>query len=155
MNKIQDNPLIEGLRAAGAKITAQRIAICNWLYGNHSHPTAAAVYEALRDDFPTMSLATVYNTLSLLEKLDLIHEIGRASDGSARYDADTEPHLNLVCTVCERVIDIPDVVDSSELERAAAEHGFQIHDASFVAHGICADCQRDAESHQKEMSEEV
>ena len=77
-NNLEDNPLIDGLRASGAKITAQRIAICNWLLNTNTHPTANAVYEAIRDDFPTMSLATVYNTLSLLEGLGLLHQVARA-----------------------------------------------------------------------------
>ena len=94
MVSVKGNPLIDGLRHAGAKLTAQRLAVCDWLYGNESHPTAADVYQALSEQFPTMSLATVYNTLSLLAELDLIHEVGSADDGSTRYDPKTAPHAH-------------------------------------------------------------
>jgi Fur family transcriptional regulator, peroxide stress response regulator len=140
-NAMQDNPLIDGLRAAGAKMTAQRLAICRWLHGNDSHPTAADVYQALRGDFPTMSLATVYNTLSLLAELDLIHEVAKAEDGSSRFDPNTAPHLNLICTHCQQIIDVEDV-DLSHVEQLPPLYGFAVADINVLVHGLCANCQQ-------------
>lgn len=134
-----ENPLVQGLRKAGAKLTAQRLAICNWLYGNTSHPTAADVYEALRHDFPTMSLATVYNTISLLTDLDLIHEVGTTEDGSMRYDPNIAPHVNLICRRCNTIIDVMDV-DLSPLETLGPSYGFEVADVNVVLHGLCAAC---------------
>ena len=54
------------LLARGCTVTAQRRAILAFLDGNQSHPTAAAVFAAVTQDFPMASRATVYNTLSLL-----------------------------------------------------------------------------------------
>lgn len=135
----EKNRLIEGLRAAGAKMTAQRLAICEYLAGNEQHPTAADVHRALRTAYPTMSLATVYNTLSLLAELDLIHEIASPSDGSTRYDPQVAPHLNLICTNCNRIIDVNDV-DLSQIETLSARYGFQIADVNVALHGLCAEC---------------
>jgi Fur family peroxide stress response transcriptional regulator len=139
-----DNPLVRGLQRSGAKITAQRLAICEWLYESDRHPTAHDVHEALHEAFPTMSLATVYNTLSLLERLDLIHEVGRAEDGSVRYDPDTRQHINLVCRRCGRIVDLP-LVDLAEIEYLTQAHGFQMNDISLVVHGTCAECQKKEE----------
>lgn len=122
-------------------MTAQRLAICEYLEDNDEHPTAADVYEALQVEFPTMSLATVYNTLSLLVELDLIHEIGATPDGSTRYDPHTAPHLNLLCTRCQRIVDINDI-DLSELNRLSVARGFQVYDVNVTVHGLCPDCQR-------------
>ena len=146
---MKTNPLIDGLRRAGAKMTPQRLAICTWLYGNTSHPTAADVYAALQGVFPTMSLATVYNTLSLLADLDLIHEVGTAPDGSTRYDPNTAPHLNLICNRCQRIIDVEDV-DLSKLGSIASAYGFEVADVNVSLHGLCAECQRELaeERHQ-------
>jgi Fur family peroxide stress response transcriptional regulator len=144
-NNIQDNPLIEGLRASGAKITAQRIAICDWLLHTNTHPTATAVYEAIQDEFPTMSLATVYNTLSLLEDLGLLHEVARAEDGSVRYDRTTTPHVNLVCTRCGQIVDLHNL-DLSPLVRSSATLGFQLQNSNLIAYGLCADCRRELET---------
>lgn len=144
-----ENRLEVGLRRAGAKMTAQRLAICEYLDANTSHPTAADVYEALRGRFPTMSLATVYNTLGLLVDLDLIHEVATAPDGSTRYDPDNEPHLNLICTNCHRIIDV-DELDMSQLTRLSAAHGFQIADISVAVHGLCLTCQKQINATEQE-----
>lgn len=132
--------MIEGLRREGGRITAQRIAICEWLLHAEVHPTAAEVYEALLPQFPTMSLATVYNTLSTLESLDLLHPLGRSTDGSQRYDVSLSPHVNLLCLRCGSVIDVHDV-DLSALEAAAAALGFNVEHSNIVIHGLCQACQ--------------
>lgn len=130
-------------------MTAQRLAICNWLYESESHPTANDVYDALREQFPTMSRATVYNTLSKLEALDLIHEVARGEDGSVRYDANTANHVNLLCRRCQRIFDIAEV-DLEGIHRLAAAQGFQLDDINLVVHGLCADCQAELANAIKE-----
>lgn len=137
-----ENFLLEGLRASGVKLTPQRRAICQWLANNDTHPSAASVYEALHEQLPGMSLATVYNTLTLLHELDLIHEVARAADGSVRYDPNTRPHLNLICTECGRILDQP--VPTAHLEtlhQIAGTSGFHIVDANIAVHGVCQQCQ--------------
>lgn len=136
-----ENRLVEGLRRAGARMTAQRLAICEYLDGNTGHPTVSDVYEALRAQFPTMSLATVYNTLRLLVELDLVHEAATAPDGSTRYDPDTEPHLNLICTSCHRIVDVHEL-DLSQIDRLSSAQGFQVADINIAVHGLCSICQQ-------------
>ena len=139
-----ENTLVAGLRRAGAKMTAQRLAICDYLDGNDRHPTAAEVYEVLRPQFPTMSLATVYNTLGLLAELDLIHEVGATTDGSARYDPNMTPHLNLICMRCADIIDVEDV-NLAPLEELSRARGFRVADVNVAVHGLCAKCQLELE----------
>jgi Fur family peroxide stress response transcriptional regulator len=141
LEKYKDNPLVQGLRAANAPLTAQRLAICEWLGGSPDHPTVADIHSALSANFPTMSLATVYNTVGLLAELGLVTEITTAEDGSVRYDPRPEPHVNLICRRCGRVIDVLDV-DLSALERIAPAYGFEPQGVDVVVRGICADCQR-------------
>jgi Fur family peroxide stress response transcriptional regulator len=57
------------------------------------------VYQAVRKKYPTLSLATVYQTLHLLTEAGLLQELG-FHDGIVRYDSDTSPHINLVCQNC-------------------------------------------------------
>ncbi|HQE18452.1 MAG TPA: transcriptional repressor, partial [Aggregatilineales bacterium] len=83
--------------------------------------------------------ATVYNTLSLLVELDLIHEIASPTEGSTRYDPQVAPHLNLICTNCNRIIDVDDV-DLTYLEELTARYGFEVADVNVVLHGLCAEC---------------
>ncbi len=147
MRKVSSNPMIDGLRNNGARITAQRIAICEWLEACLTHPTAADVYDALHERYPTMSLATVYNTLSTLAALDLIHEIGQAEDGSIRYDPHIDPHVNLVCSRCQRIIDLE--MDLSLIQQAAIAAGFTPDHTTAVVHGLCADCHAELKQDQR------
>ncbi|MCK5426958.1 MAG: transcriptional repressor, partial [Thermodesulfovibrionia bacterium] len=55
--------IIEKYRDIGIKLTPQRIAILNYLSGITTHPSAEQIYKAVSKEFPTMSFATVYNTL--------------------------------------------------------------------------------------------
>lgn len=52
----------------GFKLTPQRLAILSYLKGNEKHPSADEVYRAVVRRFPTMSFATVYNTLKMLKQ---------------------------------------------------------------------------------------
>ena len=87
--------LTTALRQAGMRITPQRIAICKLLVETDTHPTAAAIYNKIRTQYPSLSLTTVYNTLDTLADLGAVHVLGHAGDDTVHYDADTTPHVNL------------------------------------------------------------
>ncbi len=108
MNDERATIFINALRQAKLRLTPQRLSICRMLANSNGHPTAMELYEQLRTDFPTLSLATVYTTLSTLLALGLIHDLGSAGDGTLHYDPDTEPHVNLICTRCHQIGDLDD-----------------------------------------------
>lgn len=141
MTQLTDNPLIKALVEDGNRLTAQRIAICNYLYQNPNHPSASHIHLLLQPQFPTMSLATVYNTLSLLQHKGLISEVTKASDGSIRFDANSEPHINLVCLACELIEDVL-VEEFSGIQQAAYDHGFAPSNFTVTITGICSHCQK-------------
>lgn len=142
---------IHALKEAGLRITPQRIAICELLIGDDRHPTASAIYGALRPRFPSLSLATVYNTLDRLVSLGLVNVLGDAGDDALHYDADTNPHINLACLSCSRIIDIPSrFVDRLESEVGSAS-GYKLLGARLVYYGLCPDCQKKA-ANQPQMA---
>ena len=146
---IQGNPLISGLKRSGGRITTQRISICNWLIEHEAeHPTVHDIYQALSKVHPTMSLATVYNTVTALTDLDLLHEVGYASDGSTRYDVNLEPHINLVCLRCGKIVDYPHI-DMAAFQEAAQSASFEMHNLNLAIHGICQECQLDQQKETK------
>lgn len=134
------NKLITTLRESNMRITPQRLAICELLGSTDQHPTAQQIYEELRPRFPSMSLATVYNTLDTLVQLGAVNALGSAGDDSVHYDADTGPHINLACISCHRVIDLPsDFVE--DLDREVEDHsGYDLLGARILYYGICPDC---------------
>jgi Fe2+ or Zn2+ uptake regulation protein len=133
-----DNPLLEGLRAAGVSITVPRTAICEWLAAQHTHPTAAEIHAALQPQVGPMSLATVYNTLALLERLGLIVPLTVTSDGHKRYDVNTEQHANLVCEPDGEVLDVYDPALLAEVRRVAVAHGIDPDRVRLVMVGVRA-----------------
>ena len=141
----QKERLIARLRAAGLRLTPQRLAIYSALAQTKRHPSAQDLHEQLQGRLPSLSPATVYNTLQVLVEHGLVHEIGDAGDGVAHYDADLEPHLNLICTRCHRIDDFELEAIADAERTVAAESGYQVQGARLVYYGICPACQAEAE----------
>lgn len=96
--------LIIIFREKGYKLTSQRLAICKFILSRKNHPTANQIYQALKEENPTISLGTIYKTLHLLKELGLLQELG-FNEGSIRYDPDMELHVNMVCSKCGKIYD--------------------------------------------------
>jgi Fur family peroxide stress response transcriptional regulator len=107
-------------------LTPQRLAIVKIPAHSEGHPSVEKIYQQLHDDFPTMSLATVYKTVSLVKDLGELLELG-FSDGSNRYDGNRPyPHPHAICVRCKK-IDDPDLASLAEIkEEVTAKTGFQI-----------------------------
>jgi Fur family peroxide stress response transcriptional regulator len=133
--------LTQALRQAGLRMTPQRVAISHLLANTDHHSTALMIYEQLRPDYSSLSLATVYNTLDTLTQLGVINALGAAGDDAIHYDADTSPHVNLACTRCHRVIDLPSKQVYALNAEVAARSGYQLRGARVVYYGLCPECQ--------------
>jgi Fur family peroxide stress response transcriptional regulator len=134
------------LKQAGMRLTPQRLAICELLSETDTHPTAAAIYEQVRVQYPSLSLMTVYNTLNTLVDLGAVNALGNAGDGMVHYDGDTSPHINLACISCHVIVD----VESPKVTELDAEvshtSGFQILGTRVMYYGLCPNCQEIAMS---------
>src|SRR6185369_17277826 len=94
------------VRSAGLKLTPQRIAIVREIAADPTHPTAQELFERLRPALPTMSFATVYNTLDALAAAGLCAALS-LSPGASRFDPNMRPHHHAVCDRCGLVRDVP------------------------------------------------
>ena len=99
---------------AGLKYSKQRASIKDYLMHTTSHPTADTVYLHIKEEFPSISLGTVYRNLNLLA------DIGEAlriptPDGGDRFDGRCEPHYHVVCTNCGNVFDLE--MDDSYIQK--------------------------------------
>ena len=126
------------LERHGVRMTPQREAILRYLASTRAHPTAHQVYQAVRETFPYVGKATVYNTLNLMARLGLLVELKR-QDGAVRYETDVSPHANLICLRCGQVEDAP--LSAPVHIEAWEEHGFTIQHVRVDAYGYCARCQ--------------
>lgn len=134
--------IVSKLREKQYKLTPQRLAIAKILARSEGHPSAEDIYESLLDDFPTISLATVYRNIVLIKSLGEVLELG-FPDGSNRYDGNKPyPHPHLICTQCKKIID-PDLSTLKVLTmEVTKETGFQITTHRLDFFGICNDCQK-------------
>jgi Fur family peroxide stress response transcriptional regulator len=160
LNWVQD--AAQTLRDAGLKATPQRIAILRALDGDETHPTAQELYERLRGEFPALSVATVYNTLSALTRAArcVPLELG----GPVRFDPNVTAHDHAVCERCGRIRDValqPSAADAgarhassssasssspTDAHRTDPLAGFEVHRVERIYRGFCAQCTEAAES---------
>jgi Fur family peroxide stress response transcriptional regulator len=132
----------EILREKGYKATPQRIAIYNILACTDRHPTVETIYEKVREEFPTVSLNTVYKTLLTLKEAGLVRRLDLGED-FARYDANPKPHAHIICTKCSRVDDVDVAIDrrvSGLLEHTACYSDYKVEDWDVYIYGICPSC---------------
>lgn len=121
------------------KYSRQREAIKEFLMTRTDHPTADTVYTCLRQEFPNISLGTVYRNLSLLES---IGEIARISTGNGadHYDGTTSQHQHFICTCCHNVFDIETENLDSIMEIAARNFAGRIEAYQTSFYGVCENC---------------
>jgi Fur family peroxide stress response transcriptional regulator len=127
----------------GLKLTPQRLAILNFLEGNKNHPSAEDIDSALSDNFPTMSLATVYNTLEKLREKGLVRELS-IDPGKKRFDPDTRPHNHLICVNCRRISDVHEDYRLSLSSNDRADFDIIGHHVEF--YGRCPECSKSGNS---------
>jgi Fur family peroxide stress response transcriptional regulator len=124
----------------GLRNTSQRRDIHEYLIQTSSHPTARQIFDHLKPSHPTLSLATVYNTLDLLVGAGLISALGEIGDNQVHFDGDTTAHINLACTECLKIVDLPNQKAES-INSLVEKSGFAIHGSRVVYYGICPECQ--------------
>lgn len=121
----------------GVKLTPQRLAILDYLEGNTCHPSAEDIYRALLEKFPTMSLATVYNTLDTLRLKGRVLELSIDPE-KKRFDPNTEPHNHLICVKCKKVADIGKTFNLGFVGDEMSNFEILGHHIEF--YGICSSC---------------
>ncbi len=95
------------LTDAGIKATQQRIVILDAVRGMDFHPTADHIYDAILENNPTISRATVYKTLETFVEAGLLQKV-RTIGGQMRYDPRTDNHGHVFCTNTDEIIDYYD-----------------------------------------------
>ena len=98
----------EKLRRSGYTLTSQRRAVLEALSRAKGHPSAEDVYLIVKRENPRVALGTVYQALSVLEEVGVIGSKHWA-ESPTRYDLNVEPHLDIRCTSCGEVSEVPGV----------------------------------------------
>ena len=121
------------------KHSRQREAIRENLISRYDHPTAETVYMDIKEDFPNISLGTVYRNLSLLSDLGEIQKIATGA-GPDRFDGNPKPHCHFQCRTCSSVLDIPFEYPKELNEHVAKSFPGIIEGNSIQFFGLCPSC---------------
>lgn len=120
-------------------VTPQRLAIYKALINDISHPNPESIYNTIRPDFPTISLATVYKTLETLEKHHIISVVTPLHE-TVRYDAITAHHHHVVCIQCKKIMDLEDsCLNEVQIPEVVSKEN-QVLDYSVQFNVICSTC---------------
>ena len=126
-------------REAGLKVTHQRMEVFRELASADDHPTAETLYHRLQKTLPTLSLDTVYRTLTTFEDHDMISRV-QTTESHARFEAEIEHHHHAICSLCNKITDFQwDVCDTNELPENITKWG-QIQNKQITLTGVCSDC---------------
>lgn len=121
------------------KYSRQRESIKACLMERKDHPTADVLYTSIREEFPNISLGTVYRNLNLLVDLGEIQRLS-CGDGTDHFDYDTHPHYHYVCRTCGAITDLS-METSCDLENTARKcTDGTIEDHTIFFYGVCGNC---------------
>ncbi len=118
------------------KITHQRLEIMKYLDENRTHPTADRIYTDLKENNPSLSKTTVYNSLDALQEHNIIQSI-TISCSELRYDFNIFMHHHFLCKKCGRIIDIELVCPNI---KKTLEDGHKVEEVHGYFKGICKNC---------------
>jgi Fur family transcriptional regulator, peroxide stress response regulator len=137
--EVRFNQLIATLKEHNFRLTPQRVELVRLIAVSQGHPSASQLYTKIKCQFPTMSQATVYKTLSLLKEINQVLEIDLRDD--SHYDGNRpQPHPHLICVKCNKIIDAEVSLDQEALRELEQASGYTILRPQIALYGLCPDC---------------
>jgi Fur family ferric uptake transcriptional regulator len=132
--------LLQELRKSALRVTEPRVAVLEILLKKHGPFTVEEIHKRISSG--VCDLATIYRTVSVLEKSNIIKRC-EFGDGTARYELyerEEHHHHHLVCKVCKK-IEILDDCELHNIDQFAKKRGFSDISHSLEFFGICPECQ--------------
>ena len=130
----------EACRAADLKLTHQRLEIYRELARATDHPSAEALHQRLQQGMPTLSLDTVYRTLTTFTRHHLVKKV-QTVDSQAHYEARMSQHHHVICDTCKQILDFHwPAFDTSNIPEDLRQWG-AIANKNVIIHGTCRQCQ--------------
>jgi len=138
--KIKSEELVhERLREAGLRLTAPRRAVVAALAASERALNLQEVLAKARCCHPSLSLATLYRVMELLQRLGLVRRVHLEGQRCQRYFLAPPGHWHqLVCLECGRVVEFPGGDDLERLQgKLEDETGFQVEGHLLQFYGHC------------------
>jgi Fur family peroxide stress response transcriptional regulator len=140
--EVRFNQLISALKEQEFRLTPQRVELVRLIAVSEGHPSVNQLYTKIKRQFPTISLATVYKTISLLKEINQVLEIDLRND--SHYDGNRpQPHSHLICVKCNKIIDAEMALDHESLRILEQASGYKILSPHILLNGLCPDCKEE------------
>jgi Fur family ferric uptake transcriptional regulator len=132
-----------GLRSAGLRVTAARLAILDTVRAG-DHLDVDAVTSQVRDRLGHVSFQAVYEALHAFTAAGLVRRIEPAGS-PARFESRVgDNHHHLVCRQCGRLTDVDCAIGEAPCLEPADDAGYLVDEADVTFWGFCSDCRRDS-----------
>jgi Fe2+ or Zn2+ uptake regulation protein len=120
----------------GIRPSLQRIKVLEYLYQVMAHPNVEEIFANVSPQIPSLSKATIYNTLRSFAQAGLIRVI--SVDGlENRFDLTTSNHGHFKCDRCGTIFNFGIDIDSFPVEDLAR---FKISEKNVYFNGLCPNC---------------
>lgn len=130
---------VEILEQIGIQPSAQRVAVADYVLSTDDHPSAEQVWARVKERFPMLSRATVYNTLNLFVEKGLLRELVIA-EGKVVFDPKLTPHHHFIDDETQSIVDIP--WEALQVKNMDALRGFDVREYQVVMRGRRANARR-------------
>lgn len=120
-------------------LTKQREVVLQVIREELEHLTANEVFDKAKQILPSISFATVYNSLRYLKDSGLIAEIS-FGNGASRFDSMTSRHDHAICTKCGKLVDMELELPAEIVNQAAEFSKFKPESLELTLRGLCPDC---------------
>jgi Fur family peroxide stress response transcriptional regulator len=139
----------ETIRGGALRDTPQRRHVYDLLVSKRDHPTATEVFIRAKKSMPSISLATVYNSLETLVAAGLVKQV-HVDREPTRYCPNLEEHGHFVCDTCGEVVDI--ALPAEHTRQWSLPEGFTVTHHEISLRGTCAHCAADASPDASEQN---
>jgi len=138
-----DKASMGNIKSNCMRSTRQRSLIIEALRETNAHPTAAWLFEKVKEKCPNISLGTIYRNLNILKETAIIREL-KFGKNTARYDGNVEFHHHIFCLECGKLEDVTCTVNPDLIQSVEAMNGYKIFGHQMEFKGICPDCSEPA-----------
>lgn len=140
--KVRLDRTIALLEGKGYRLTPQRLIILTAIRKSGDHISAEEVFRQVSRRYPTINISTVYRTLELLEKINLVTSTD-LGDGTKQYHfIESAQHHHLVCKTCGEIMEFSGSHLQSLKEMLYDEYKFRTNLSHLVIYGLCRNCQK-------------
>ncbi|MFZ9658966.1 MAG: Fur family transcriptional regulator [Arcobacteraceae bacterium] len=133
------NTYMEILRQYDLKATPQRLAILN-IVSTSGHINIDELYEEIKKQFHSISLATIYKNINTMTENKLLLEV-KLPNSKSVYEVVKSRHAHLSCEICGDIQDMS--IDAEKIfKEISNEYSFKINNTDVIISGICKSCSK-------------